>query len=477
MADARGFRYLSKQAITTPRRQLTLFDTTCIIVGIIIGAGIYETTPLIASNVSTPGMLIWVWCLGGFIALVGALCYVELSSTYPYEGGDYVFLSRAYGSKCGLLFAWAEYWIIRPGNVGMMAFVFARFANDLYPLRLVAGSSRFDFLTYANGSIVLLTALNLLGVRSGKLTQNILTSIKVLGLFAIFVIGMLVVPARPAADVAASSAGPANFQLALILVLFTYGGWNEVSYVAAEVREPGKNIFRSLVLGTLLITAIYVAVNVSFIRTLGLEDTRTSEAVAADVLRLRFGDRAGRMMSLLVCLSCLGSINGMVFTGSRVFYAAGADHKLVAWLGKWSGRFDTPLRALLVQLAVTLALVIGFGWYEQGFERLLHFTAPVFWFFAALVGLSLFILRWKDPKSERPYRVFLYPLTPALFCVACVFLFHSSFTYAWANRSVEAQWTLGILIAGIAIICLVPGVNARAEEQRTQNSKNEDQRG
>lgn len=443
---------VSQTAANTPRRQLTLFDTSCIIVGIIIGAGIYETTPLIAGNVSGPGVLIAVWCCGGLVALVGALCYIELTTAYPLSGGDYVFLSRAYGPRFGLLFAWAEYWIIRPGNVGMMAFVFARFANDLYPLRLAPASEHYDFLAYACVAVVVLTALNLLGVRTGKVTQNILTTIKVVGLLAIVVVGLWLVPAQPLTTPSPSAAGEGGFRLALILALFTYGGWNEMSYVAAEVRDPDRNIFRSLVFGVILITAIYVAVNLAFLRALGLEGTANSSAVAADVLRLRFGDSAGRIMSLLVCLSCLGSINGMLFTGSRVFYAAGADHRSVAWLGEWNGRFDTPLRALLVQLAVTLALIIGFGRYEQGFVQLLYFVTPVFWFFATLVGLSLFVLRYREPQVRRPRKVLLYPVTPALFCLACVFLFYASFTHAWANRSVEAQWTIGILLAGIVFI-------------------------
>ena len=433
-----------------PRRQLTLFDTLCIIVGIIIGAGIYETTPAIAGNVSSPGALIAVWCCGGLVALIGALCYVELSTTYPYAGGDYVFLSRAFGPRCGLLFAWAEYWIIRPGNVGMMAFVFARFANDLYPLRIAAASQRYVFLIYACAAIVVLTILNLLGVRAGKTAQNLLTTVKVVGLLAIVIVGMWFVPAHAAGTADPPTNGMGGLQVALIMALFTYGGWNEMSYVAAEVRDPNRNIVRSLVIGTILITVVYVAVNLTFLRVLGLAGTAGSEAVAADVLRLRFGDNAGRIMSLLVCLSCLGSINGMLFTGSRVFYAAGADHRVVAWLGQWNGSFDTPLRSLLVQLAVTLALIIGFGRYNEGFTRLLYFTTPVFWFFATLVGLSLFVLRWRDPQAARPRKVLLYPLIPTLFCLACAFLFYVSFTYAWANRSVEARWTIGILLAGIA---------------------------
>ena len=439
---------MQKAKTSSPSRQLSLFDSTSIIVGIIIGAGIYETSPLVAANVGSPGMLLLVWALGGAIALVGALCYAELATTYPSEGGDYLFLSRAFGARFGFTFAWAEYWIIRPGNVGMMAFVFARFAHDLFPLR--PSSENFDFVTYAGVAVTVLTALNLIGVRAGKTTQNVLTVAKVVGLVAVFVVGVLADPASP--TLVASDTGAPNYRLALIFVLFTYGGWNEISYVAAEVRDPNRNIVRALICGTVAVTVVYIMVNIAFLNALGLQATGATQTAAAEVLRLRLGPMAGRIMSALVCISCLGAINGLLFTGSRVFYAAGTDHRLIAWLGHWNARLDTPLYALLVQLAVTLGLVIGFG-SEQGFQQLLIFTTPVYWIFATMVGVSLFVLRVKDADIERPHRVILYPITPALFCCSCLFVVYSSLDYAWQNRSIESYLypTIAVVLAGAVL--------------------------
>ena len=435
-----------------------MFDSTCIIVGIIIGAGIYETSPLIASNVDSAVALILLWALGGIIALAGAMCYAELATAYPSDGGDYIYLTKAYGQRLGFVFAWAEYWIIRPGNVGMMAFVFARFAHDLAPLRPATDGVRFDYVVYASGAIILLTALNLLGVRAGKFTQNALTTTKVIALLVVFSVGMFLATPSPITVLSeAPSLSPAptsweNYRFALILVLFTYGGWNEMSYVAAEVRDPRRNIFRALAIGTVAVTLIYLLVNLAFIRALGLQGTGESQAVAADVLRLRFGPNAGRMMSTFICLSCLGAINGLLFTGSRVFYAAGTDHDIISYLGQWSGRFDSPIRAFILQLIVTLGLIVGFG-SEQGFERLLRSTTPVYWFFATSVGLSLFVLRQRDPATERPHRVVLYPLTPLLFCASSAFMLYSSATYAYAaeERSVESLWTVAILLGGLVV--------------------------
>ncbi len=216
----------------------------------------------------------------------------------------------------------------------MMAFVFARFAHDLAPLRPGSEAARFDYVCYAGGAIILLTALNLLGVRAGKLTQNVLTIIKVLALLVVFIVALWPLPSGyQAATTTLEPAAKPDYRLALILILFTYGGWNEMSYVAAEVRDPRRNIFRALTLGTLVVTLIYVTVNFAFVHALGLQGTGQSRAVAADVLRLQFGPSAGRLMSTFVCISCLGAINGLLFTGSRVFYAAGNRSRphFVAW--------------------------------------------------------------------------------------------------------------------------------------------------
>jgi len=235
----------------------------------------------------------------------------------------------------------------------------------------------------------------------------------------------------------------------MILVLFTYGGWNEMSYVAAEVRDPRRNILRALVLGTGAVVAIYVLGNVAFVRGLGYEAFANSKAVAADVLRLRVGERAAAAISALVCVSCLGALNGMILTGARIYYAVGAEHRAYRWLGHWDGRLGTPVRSLLAQGLVTLALVIGFGLYEDGFERMVVFTAPLFWLFFLLAGVSLFVLRAKEPDQPRPYRVAGYPLTPALFCLSSAFLLYASLAYALQNRAAEAWWAIGLTAAGV----------------------------
>jgi APA family basic amino acid/polyamine antiporter len=310
-------------------------------------------------------------------------------------------------------------------------------------------------MIYAVLAVLVLTGVNILGVREGKWTQNLLTVAKVLGLGGIVVVGFLFAsPAAsvaPAAQTAArSSMGLAEFGLAMIFVLFTYGGWNEMAYVGAEVRQPEKNILRALVLGTLAVALIYVVVNLAFVVGVGLGGTRQF-GVATEVLRLGLGDWAGVAISLLICISALGAINGNIFTGARIYYAMGTEHRLYAWLGRWSPRLGTPVWSLLIQGLITLALVIGFGMTARGFQGMVLFTTPVFWTFLVLVGLSLFVLRYREPAIRRPYRVPGYPVTPIVFCLSSSYMVYASLSYAIQNRSWEAVWSVAILLVGVAL--------------------------
>lgn len=458
-----------------PKRQLSLFDTTAIIVGIIIGAALYESSPFIASNVGDQFQLLtewlatqeiqvdwlpmwgdqaWLiiaWLIGGALALIGALCYAELASTYPAEGGDYVYLTRGFGRPIGFLFAWAQLWIVRPGAVGAMAYVFGKYATQLKPL------GQHSLLIYAVAALVVLATVNILGVRLGKWTQNILTSAKVLGLLGVVVVGLFFV--SPAEIPAVKPAGGGGLRVALIIILFTYGGWAEMSYVAAEVRNPEKNIVRALLLGTISVATIYVLVNLAFIHALGLQGFRNSETVAADVAKLGWRDWGAEGISLLICVSALGAINGMIFTGARIYSALGKDHRVFARIGRWSPRFGTPIAAICLETTVTILLVTTVGIIHtrqgmdvrSGFERLVVFTAPVFWWFLMLTGFSLLVLRATDRQRPRPFRVPGYPMTPLVFCCVSGFMVASSVSYAVSQPSIEACWSIGMLIVGAII--------------------------
>jgi amino acid transporter len=441
--------------VDAPRRELTLFDSTCIIVGIIIAAGIYRSSPDVARLAPSATVLIGLWLAGGALSLLGALCYAELATAYPQEGGDYVYLTRAFGRRVGFLFAWCQLWIVRPGSIGAMAYAFAEYANRIWP-RAEGGRGAYVLVMYAAGSIVVLTAVNMLGVREGKWTQNALTVTKVIGLTAIVAVGFLhAAPPSTAPVTATTSSGLswADMGLAMIFVLFTYGGWNEMAYVAEEVKEPRKNILRALLVGTLAVTVIYVSVNLAFLHSVGLNGARQA-TVAADVLELGIGPWAGVTMSLLICISALGAINGQIFTGSRIYFAMGREHRLYAWLGRWNTRRDTPLCSLLIQGAITVLLAVCFGLSRDGFESMVKFTTPGFWFFLMLVGAAVLVLRRREPAVARPYRVPGYPVTPALFCLSCAWLVYASLAHAVEHRSWEALWSMGVLLVGVVMSLL-----------------------
>ena len=447
-----------------PHQHLSLWDSTSIIVGIIIGSSIYCSTPLIAGKVPDVPWLIAVWVAGGVFTLIGALCYAEMATAYPKSGGDYVFLTEAFGRKLGFVFAWGQFWIVRPGSLGMFAFIYAQYANQVYPLP----DKYWPLLLHAVGSIVVLSGVNLLGVRAGKTTQNALTLVKFLGLLAVVALG-LSVPGAAAPAIASSAKPPAlDLGVAMIFVFMAYSGWNEMAYVSAEVRDPRRNILRALVLGSLAVTVVYIAVNLAFVHALGLDGLRQSTAVAADVLSLSIGPRAGKLISVLICITALGGINGMVFTGARIFYAVGADHRLFSWLGRWNALTDTPARPMIIQAAVTVAMILGFGWDKKGsggFEDSVAFTSPTFWLFLYLVSHALFVLRARQNGAAPSYRVPWYPVLPLLFCLSNAFMFFKSLDFA----ILKTPWSL---LASVVVLVVGAGLGfwVESHEPEAQHS-------
>ncbi len=432
-----------KPADALPAR-LGLWDAVSIIVGIVVGVSIFRIPQLVFANVEGPWMGLGAWALGGALSLIGALCYAELATTYPRIGGDYVYLSRAYGRWCGFLFGWAQLTVILTGSIGVMAYAFADYAVPLLELE-----PRWTAVLAA-GAVTVLTLLNLCGVVFGKAAQNVLSAAKVLGLLGIVAAGFAWGGGEWEVR---EPMGGAGFGLAMVFVLYAYGGWNDAAFVAAEVRDGARNIPWALLLGTGGITAIYLLANAAYLAGLGFEGVRGSSAPAADVLTAAVGPWGGKAISVLVMISALGAINGLIFTGARVYAALGADHRLFALLGRWNLRLNTPIWSLVAQGVITLLLIVAVGtqegrdavdaalggaglsglpWdqYFGGFDTLVAGTAPVFWTFFLLTGLSLFQLRWIDRDLPRPFAVPFYPFTPFVFCLTCAYMLYSSLDYA-----------------------------------------------
>jgi amino acid transporter len=476
-----------------PPRALSLWDAIALSVGIIIGSAIYESSPRVAENATgwlvrqmsprpaagegaashsvlapgrTPpasaldwqeraaslkawsaGLILGVWIAGGLLALVGALCVAELATTWPQAGGPYVYLSQTLGRGWGFAFAWIEFWIVRPGNLGAVAFVLAKYALAWWSVVSVASTAYQTAQTaVACLAIVGLTLVNATGLRTGKQTQNLLTAAKVLGLGGVFLFSLF--STAPASSAAAALPADGSLTLALILVMFAYGGWADLSLVAAEVRQPQRNLLWALMGGTMLVALIYVSLNAGFLYCLGVPGMIQSPAVAADILSLRMGTLGRQAISLLVVLSCLGALNGMLLSGARVPYALGRHHPTFHWLGQWHLARGVPLRSLVGQTAVTLGLIAAFGRDARSFERLVVFTAPFYWGFIALLGVALVAQRWKQPLHARNYRVPLYPLPPLLFMASSAWMAWTACRYALLHWSWAGWWIVVVLIGG-----------------------------
>ncbi len=444
---------LATRQVTTLKSTLSLLDAIAMIVGLVVGAGIFETPSFVAANAGSLPMVLIAWILGGAISLIGTLCYAELATTYPHPGGNYYYLKRAFGSPIAFLFAWTRMSIIQTGSIALLAFVFGDYASQLW--RLGAHSPSI----YAAIVIVVFTGLNILGVQQGKWTQNVLAFAQVAGLLIVAVIGLVfsfastsVVSIEPAVtnttvhSAIAGGTSPAatgNLGLMMVFILLTYGGWNEAAYISAEMRDGRRNIARALIWSIGIITALYLSINWALVRELGLDRMAASQAVIADLMRSTVGEVGVISISLLVAITTLASINATIFTGARSNYALGRDFSIFTMLGR--GGESNPTNASLVQGAIAILLVFVGSFTRQGFEAMVDYTAPAFWFFFLLSGVSLFVLRRREPHIPRPFKVPFYPIIPMLFCGVCAYMLQASLAYTgWSGLLGVAVLLLGL---------------------------------
>lgn len=431
-------------------------DAVGIIVGIVVGAGIFRTPSLVAANVASETSFLLLWVAGGAISLVGALCYAELTSTYPHTGGDYHYLTRAYGKPLAFLFAWSRVSVIQTGSLALLAFVFGDYASQL--LRL----GEYSPSIYAGLVVVTLTAVNVAGVQQGTRTQNFLTVVEVFSLLLVIIGGLFLIDSpAPAVPSPAAQGSEGAIGLAMVFVLLTYGGWNEAAYISAEMNGR-RDVARALLLGIGIITGLYLLVNWAYLRALGLSGMAGSEAVAADLMQRSLGDRGSQFVSVLVAISALTSANATVFTGARTNYAVGRDFLLFRFLGRWGKQRNTPTNSLLVQGGIALALVLIGTLTRKGFATMVEYTAPVFWFFFFMVGLSVIVLRIKDPGIKRPFRAPFHPVLPMAFCASCLYMLQASIAYTGIGALVGVT----VLLAGLPLF-----LAARYSQRRGNDSE------
>jgi len=396
---------------STLTRSLGLFDTTTLVIGCIVGVGIFRTASSIAGTLPSAPLILGLWAVGGLLSLCGALSYAELTAMFPSTGGDYVYIREIYGRFLGFLFGWTKLFIERTGTIAILGFVFAEYLRRVMPfgeplLRPVAA-----------GAVLLLTAVNVLGLRWGTLVQNVFTVLKVVALGTLILAGLRAF-ANGHTVTADWTVLPLTLGLvqslgvALVFVLWTYGGWTEAAYVAEEVRQPTRNVPRAIIGGVLLTTALYLLVNWSYLLFVPVDRLPKTPLVAAAVMQESLGESGAVFISWMIACSAFGALNGYILTGGRILYALGKDHRLFSHLGTVHPTLRTPVLALWANAAIAIGLV-----FTKTFEQIMTYSTVVITVFFILSVLGVIILRRRAPNHPRPYRAWGYPLTPLLFCL------------------------------------------------------------
>jgi amino acid transporter len=428
---------------------LSEWHAVSICIGMVIGAGIFITTPLAAANLPSVPAVLAAWLFGGVMSLAGALCFAEMATAFPDAGGDYNFLRRAYGNGVGFLFAWSRFAVIHTGSMALLAFTFGDYLAAVVPL------GQDGTAWFAAATIVVLAALNLAGLKFGIGAQVWLMWLVITGIAALIAAGLwlaVTTGASPPPGAGASSGEPSELPLALgsalVFVFLAYGGWSDTATLSAEMRDARSGIARALIVGMGLVTVLYVLVNWAYLRGLTHAGLARSEAPAADLMLHAFGAPGQTLIVAIVALTSITSMNAIMIAGARTTYAAGRDTAGLSQLGAWHVGRGTPPSAIVATAAVALALV-GFGVYTRGgFATMVDYLSPVYWSFLTLSGVALFVLRRRFPDVPRPFRVPGYPWVPFVFVASSSYVLYSSLAYV----RVGAVAGVAVLAVGIALL-------------------------
>ena len=425
----------------TLARQLGVWSTIAIVVGSMIGSGIFRVPSATAAQVGTPGAMMLVWVAGGLVALCGALSLAELAALYPRAGGIYVYLNEAYGSLTAFLVGWL-FLVIAPASIGAVALVFAEYLGRLFPV--LQGQTRLVAAT----AVIMVAAWNYRSLRFGAAVQNLSSASKVLAILGLTAAAFLSGHTGEAAWLGYRQLAPeswAGFGLGLVTVLWAYNGWQDATYVGGEVRDPGRNLPRALTLGTLIVMGVYLAVNAAYLAVLPMDAIARSPLVAADVAVRLFGGTGTALIAALVCVSTFGTMNGGTMCYPRIFYAMAEDRLFFRGIASVHPRYGTPHAAIVL----TATLAIAFLWVRT-FEQLIEiFILGVLPFWALGAG-AVILLRRRRPDLTRPYRTPGYPVVPILFIVATAGLLINSLV----QRPEPTMASFAAILAGVPIYYL-----------------------
>jgi APA family basic amino acid/polyamine antiporter len=457
-------------------RQLGLFDSSMMMMGIVIGSGIFVTTGLIAQALPSAGLILLCWLVGGVLTLAGASIYAELGAAMPEAGGQYVYLREAYGPLPAFLFGWLMILVYVSGSIAALAVAFSEYCsyffpfisseNIIYSTKIRIGDINFQIsLTTAKiialAIIFLLSAINYFGVIFGKIVQNIFTVIKI-GSILIFIILGFTIGQTITIDFSLNPAGLSisqlimGFGIALVAVSWTFDGWNNVNFICGEIKNPKRNLPLALILGTLVVTILYILINYIYLSALPISEMAGVVTIAESAAKAMFGDVAIALFSAAVLISIFGALNGNIFTGARVVYKMAYDKYFFQRAGILHPRFRTPAFSIAIQSVWAGVLTL-----TGTFEQLMTYVIVGAMFFWIAAAASVFTLRKKYPNLSRPYKTRGYPYTPIVFISAISGILINTF---FAN---PMEPVLGIIV----ILTGLPVFYYWKKKQRKQNDQ------
>ena len=445
-------------------RQLGLFDSTMVMMGIVIGSGIFLTTGIMAKSIPSTGLILLAWIVGGLLTLAGALTYAELGAAMPEAGGQYVYLREAYGPIFGFLFGWIVFLVYMTGGIAGLAVAFAEYFGGFFPslsnqsiifsttVPIFNGVFHYSLSMgqiVAVAAILLLSACNYVGVAFGKTIQNVFTVVKIGIVIAFIILGFAIGKGTPfnfslRPEVSGLSIGQLiiGFGLSLVAVSWAFDGWNNVNFVAGEIRNPKRNLPLALILGTLGLTVLYVLTNIIYLYALPMNEITGVVRIAEKSSVALFGGTAAVFISIAVLISVFGALNGSILAGPRVYYAMAKDKVFFQRVARVHPRFRTPSFAIVIQAVWSCVLAMS-GTFEQIITFVI-FVSVGFWIAAAA---SVFTLRKKRPDLPRPYKTWGYPVVPVLFIVASAGILINTLL----EKPAESLAGVGLTLIGIPV--------------------------
>lgn len=448
-------------------RGLTLTDTTALVIGTVIGTGVFMKTAVMAQGTGTPTLVMAAWVAAGLLSLAGALTYAELGAMLPHAGGEYVYLRHSYGEAAAFLFGWQRFIVAGSASIAALGAGFAVFLSAFLPLNQVWAERKFTLFDHAInwqfgskqlvalGAILLLSALNCLTVAFGGKIQSALTVLKIIGIAVVIIGVFFFAPAVTWSNMATPAGTPewsgfAAFGVAMLAALWAYDGWNNMQMAAGEVQQPGRNIPRALVGGMIVVMVIYCLANLAYFYALPLGEVVTSNStahrdalpVASKAAQSFLGESGGRFVALAFVVSALGALNGSILSNARVPYAMARDGLFFSNMAGLSKTTRVPVIAIAIQAVWSCVLALS-GTFDQLTDCLLFAS----WIFYGLCASSVFVLRRKAPKVERPYKTLGYPLTPLVFVTVAAWLVINT----WVNKPVESRVGLALIALGLPV--------------------------